>query len=75
MQKILAKERKSIAEFLSHAQVHYINKDIEQKAIEQKQMNKIAIPDAIIAATALLNNFIVVTRNTKDFEKISDIAI
>ncbi|MEA3446475.1 MAG: hypothetical protein U9R19_17305 [Bacteroidota bacterium] len=38
-------------------------------------MKKINTPDAIIAATALTNDFIVVTRNESDFERITDLEI
>jgi hypothetical protein len=48
---------------------------VERKAIEIKQKNKIALPDAIIAATALLNSFVLITRNEKDFEGIEDLII
>ncbi len=34
----------------------------------------IKLPDAIILASALVNNCILVTRNTDDFTKFSDIA-
>ncbi len=44
-------------------------------AIEIKQIAKIAIPDAIIAATTLTNNLILVTRNENDFKKIGKISI
>jgi predicted nucleic acid-binding protein len=43
--------------------------------IEIRQQKKIKLGDAIIAATALLNNFTLVTRNQKDFEKINGINI
>lgn len=35
----------------------------------------IAVPDAIIAATAMANNAVLITKNVKDFNKISDLDI
>jgi len=74
-QRISLAEKNNIELFLSQAKVHYIDERVEKKAIELKQNYKMAIPDAIIAATSLLNNFIIVTRNSKDFEKINEITI
>ncbi|HPI18901.1 MAG TPA: PIN domain-containing protein [Candidatus Kapabacteria bacterium] len=67
--------KKKIEEFISNSQVFYFDSIIEKKVIEIKQEFKIAIPDAIIAATALINNFIVVTRNEKDFINIPQLNI
>jgi predicted nucleic acid-binding protein len=39
--------------------------------IEIRQANRIKLPDAIIAATALQNSAILVTRNTKDFKTLA----
>ena len=36
---------------------------------------KIKLPDAIIAATALVHNLTLLTRNEKDFSKISNVEI
>ncbi len=36
---------------------------------------KISVPDAIIAATAITNNLLLITKNVKDFKKISDINL
>ncbi len=37
--------------------------------------HKLSIPDAIIAATALVHKIELYTRNTKDFRFITDIAL
>jgi len=74
-QKISKTMISKIARFIQNAEVYYIDSSIENKAIEIKQKFKIAIPDALIAATALLNNFTLVTRNQHDFNKISELKI
>ena len=73
--KITETEKKRIKQFLDNAKIFYINKSIEMKAIRIKQNLKIATPDTIICATALENNFIIVTRNETDFVNIKGIKI
>ena len=53
--------------FLSNALIIYVNKTIEEKAIEIRQKKKMKLGDSIIAATALVNNLTIVTRNESDF--------
>lgn len=47
--------------------------NIVDKTVKLRQKQKIKLPDAIIAATALVHNFTLITRNIKDFEKIADL--
>jgi predicted nucleic acid-binding protein len=61
--------------FLSKANVHFVDLDIQIKSIEIKQKRRTATPDTIIAATAILYDYIVVTRNVTDFSKINGIKI
>ena len=42
--------------------------DVVNKAIELKRSRKIKTPDAIVAATALVFELNLLTRNTKDFD-------
>jgi toxin FitB len=53
----------------------YISDEIVAQSIRLRQQYKTQIPDAIIAATALVNGLILITRNSKDFEQISDLQI
>lgn len=59
--------------FLANATIHFIDFATQKKAIEIKQKRKTDTPDTIIAATAILNQFTVVTRNIVDFSKIDGI--
>ena len=43
---------------------------IVNQTIELKKIKKIKLPDAIIAATALVNNLTIVSRNKSDFKNI-----
>ncbi len=64
---ITEKDQVKLAAFLSNATVIYIDKLIEQQAIEIRQQKKMKLGDPIIAATALVNNLTIVTRNESDF--------
>lgn len=52
---------------------------LEAKAIEQsirlRQQHKIKTPDAIIAATALVHNLTLLTRNLSDFKQIPGLGL
>ncbi|MFH1050331.1 MAG: type II toxin-antitoxin system VapC family toxin [bacterium] len=61
--------------FIRNAKIYYLDFHTENKTIELKQKYKIAIPDTIIAATALINKFTLVTRNQTDFRKIKNLKI
>lgn len=57
-------------EFISYARVYDLNEDIADRTIDIRQNYNIKTPDAIIAATALIYDFKLVTNNTRDFEKL-----
>ena len=52
------------------AHVLAVNQTVIEKAIEFRRMRKMSLGDAIIAATAYLNNLELLTRNTNDFSHI-----
>lgn len=54
---------------ISAAFVIDIDEDIVLKTIEIRRNHRLKLPDAIIAATALTNNLILLTRNLSDFKK------
>jgi len=45
------------------------------KTIEIRKAYKTKLPDAIVAATALVNEFTIITRNMKDFDKIEGLEV
>ena len=59
----------------SLAYVIGIDKHIIQICIDLRKKYKIKLPDAIIAATALAHNLILVTNNEKDFANVQNIRI
>ena len=48
---------------------------IVQKVIAIRQSRRMKLPDAIIAATALLNECMIVTRNVSDFSGLPDLVV
>ena len=53
--------------FLSSFERVELTEKIADQAVALRRAGKISVPDAIILATAQVENLILVTRNTKDF--------
>jgi toxin FitB len=52
-----------------------LNDDIVDKTIAIRKTQRIKLPDAIVAATALVYALILVTRNTLDFKNIRGLKL
>ena len=61
--------------FFDASNIFELTDVIVSKTIQIRQKQKIKLPDAIIAATALTNGLVLVSRNTKDFKNISDLEV
>lgn len=61
--------------FINACTVIHINNDIVDKTISIKKAKKIKLPDAIIAATALLNDLVLLSRNLADFKSIEELIV
>jgi predicted nucleic acid-binding protein len=68
-------EQITMETFINGSTVLEINNDIVNKTIELRKIKKIKLPDAIIAATALVHNLTLITRNTSDFKNIVDLIV
>jgi len=62
-------------EFINFAHTISLNNKIADMAIDIRRKNRIKLPDAVIAATALSKDLILVTRNSKDFKAIEYIKM
>jgi predicted nucleic acid-binding protein len=63
------------AAFVSLATGFELTAEIVQQTIDMKRVKKIKTPDGIIAATALVYNLPLLTRNTKDFKNIPGLTV
>lgn len=63
-------ELEQLESFIQLSSIEYIDEAVADKTIELRRMKRIKLPDAIIAATALVKNCILLSHNTTDFKKI-----
>lgn len=61
--------------FINDALVIELEQAIKLKTAEIRKANRIKLPDAIIAATALVYDLELITRNINDFKNISGIKL
>jgi len=66
---------KILVDFVDASVIHHLSPDVVRQTIELCKKTKIKLPDAIIAATALNENLILVTRNIDDFKSISNLEV
>ena len=66
---------KQIEDFIDLSKIIPLTDNVINMTIELRKSNKSKLPDAVIAATAIVNDFILLTRNIKDFEKISELKV
>ncbi|HEY8782761.1 MAG TPA: type II toxin-antitoxin system VapC family toxin [Mucilaginibacter sp.] len=59
--------------FISNSTVIGIDNDIIQETIRIRKSVKLKLPDALIAATAIINNLTLIADNDKDFKKVSEL--
>ncbi len=64
------KDLEVLRAFISDAIIFTLENPVKFKTADIRKTHKIKLPDAIIAATALTHNLILLTRNTKDFINI-----
>jgi predicted nucleic acid-binding protein len=68
-------ELKRFGDFIGLANIIYVDDVIANKTIELRKIYNIKLPDAIIAATALVYNFVLISRNMSDFKKIDGLNV
>jgi predicted nucleic acid-binding protein len=61
--------------FINHSIIHQIDNKTIEKTIEIRKKHRIKLPDAIIAATCLVNGLDILTLNVKDFENIEGLKV
>jgi hypothetical protein len=61
--------------FINQATIIMADDDIIEQTILIRKKNKIKLPDAIVSATALVNDLTLLTRNTEDFKNIERLKV
>ena len=70
--KPLIKRREAqIQEFIDSCMIHDLTEEIVLQTIKIRRHYRTKLPDAIIAATAIVNDFTLLSTNDSDFEKIT----
>jgi len=64
-----------LKEFINRSIIYTLNSIVVQRTIELCKQSRIKLPDAIIAATAQIENLILVTRNVDDFKNIPGLNV
>ncbi|MEY4540876.1 MAG: hypothetical protein RLZZ306_2633 [Bacteroidota bacterium] len=73
--KLTVSDRIYLENVFQRIHILEVDKQVSEKAIELRQTSKMDLPDAIIAATALIYNVELITVNVKDFIHIPDLNI
>ncbi|MBV8390419.1 MAG: type II toxin-antitoxin system VapC family toxin [Mucilaginibacter sp.] len=64
-----------LVNFINQATIIEVNDDIIEQTILIRKMHKLKLPDALIAATALVNDLVLLTRNISDFRNIENLKL
>jgi predicted nucleic acid-binding protein len=64
-------QEKDVKEFLESFKIIDVSREIAIQAIRNRKIKKIKVPDNIIVSTAQVNDLILVTRNSTDFNSLS----
>jgi predicted nucleic acid-binding protein len=64
-----------LEEFINMFKIYPLSNNVVERTIKLCKQIKIKLPDAIIAATVLIEGFTLVTRNINDFVKIPELIL
>ena len=73
--KLKHKDKIILSNIINLLQIERLSEDIVDKAIELRQKHRLKLGDSIIAASAIINNDILVTRDLRGFGKIKELKI
>lgn len=68
-------DRTQFEEFFSAATILPIEDEVLEEAVRLRQLRKMSLGDALVAATALLANRTLVTRNVSDFKWVPGLRL
>ena len=73
--RLTSEDREDFNQLFKLTETYSISLRVINQAISLRQLKKMTLGDAIIAATALVHSQPLVTRNTKDFEWIEELNL
>ena len=59
---------------IAQCSIFPLNDEVVTKTIELRQQYRVKLPDSIIAATAIVHDFTLISRNDKDFSIIKELS-
>ena len=68
-------EEKKLAYFINDCLIIELEQSIKHKTAEIRKQYRIKLPDAIIAASAIVYNLILISRNVTDFRDIEALQV
>ena len=68
-------KREKLFHFIHQWSKKIVDNRVSVMAGDISRKHGLAVPDAIIAATAILNNAELITKNMKDFAKVSELKV
>jgi predicted nucleic acid-binding protein len=68
-------ERQHFTAFFESATVLAITTPVLEQSVKVRQLKKMTLGDALIAATCLVHGLTLITRNKKDFEWIPNLSV
>jgi len=66
---------KILTNFVEELTIIHLSDEVVDKCIELRKNHKTKLPDAIIAATSIVHNLNIITRNKSDFKNINGINL
>ena len=73
--RLSEQERHALEDFFAATIVLPISRNVIEQAVNLRQIRKMTLADALIAATALVHNLKLVTRNVKDYDWIANLIL
>ncbi|GAA4348280.1 type II toxin-antitoxin system VapC family toxin [Hymenobacter saemangeumensis] len=70
-----AQEKQVLELFVATSPVLPLDADVVRQTILLRQQYHTKLPDAIVAATALVHGLVLVSRNTSDFSRIAGLVV
>jgi predicted nucleic acid-binding protein len=71
----IEKDLEVLRDFISNTLVIELERPIKLKTADIRKEHKIKLPDAVIAATAVIYDLILITRNVSNFKNILELKI